>query len=374
MITKSIHLIAFMLFLISNSFSQTVLETNIDNYIQANLQENNIPGLAIAIVVKDSVIISKGYGVRQYNKSEPVDDKSLFQIASLTKPFTATLIGMLKEQGVVAWDDKIIEHLPDFTLSDSCVTSMITISDILSIRAGIQGTDNILSSSRKEYMTLLKNYPTSSGFRTEQSSFNTHYTIAGYLSERIEDQSWESLVRKKILNPLGMISTFTSIETAIKATDNIALPHSQRSGEITPIDLTDVSIFSPAGGLISNVSDLSKFISLFLNYGTFGSQTYLSKSTIQQMFSPNMIVGDSFRALFNPYTKQMTFGYGWFLSYYEDYYVAEMEGSLPGTSSLIALIPDKEIGLVLLTNKHFCFNSLVEIKFHILDLLLEIDN
>jgi len=367
MISIKSVLTIFCLFSALGTFSQSQPEEYINPYVESTMQEDNLPGLVIAIVSKDSIVYSKGYGIRDINTSEPVDKYTLFQVASLTKPFTATLFGMLKDQGIVNLDDPIKKHIPEFELSDSCIADLITIKDLLSIRSGIDGSDNLIAKSREEFITLLRNMPVNSNFRNQQVSFNTHYTLAGAVIERIEKQSWEKVISDKLLSPLGMNNTYTDIHSAQQSEQNIASPHLFRNGQLESTEWTKVGIFSPAGGLVSNAVDLSKFIRLYLNEGSLESKVFIERESARQMFKPNMIVGDSFNNLFNPESDFMMFGYGWFLSEYKGRSVAEMEGSLPGTSSLIALLPEEDIGIIILTNKHFAFNSLVAIKFHVLD-------
>ncbi len=139
--------------------AQNDIKDWIDPVIEKIIKEKSVPGLAIAIVNRDSIIYSNGYGLRRLGDPDLVDQHTLFQVASLTKPFTAALMGMLKDRGTINWDDPVIKHISDFKLQDSCLTSLMTIRDLLAVRTGIINGDNIKAPNRKEFVKLLAEQP-----------------------------------------------------------------------------------------------------------------------------------------------------------------------------------------------------------------------
>ncbi len=171
-----------------------------------------------------------------------------------------------------------------------------------------------------------------------------------------------------------MNETFTDISSAFDASSNISVPHLIRNDNVIPLEWSDVSLVSPAGGIISNVTDISEFIRLMLNEGILNNEEIIDNATISSMFVPQVVVGNSFKNIFNPEADLMSFGLGWFLSEYKGYKVVEMEGSLPGTSSLMALVPEGGIGMVILANMNFAFTSLVPLKFHVLDYFISVNH
>ncbi|MEA1887542.1 MAG: serine hydrolase [Bacteroidota bacterium] len=366
------YLLAIFLLLVSIPvLSQSDIKAYLDPIIEKIIEEKKVPGLAIAIVNKDSIIFCKGYGLQRIGEPDLIDEHTLFQVASLTKPFTASLMGMLKDQGAVNWDDPVLKYIPDFKLKDKRLTELMTIRDLLSIRTGIIDGDNINASNRSEFVHLLAEQAVSPAmFRSQQTSFNTSFTLAGHILETIQGRGWEFIVKDNLLVPLGMNETYTNIKSAWEVTSNTAVPHLIRINEIIPSSWSDVSLVSPAGGIISNVTDMSKFLRMMMNEGRLDNKKIIENTSLNSMFEPQVVVGNSFKNIFNPEADLMSFGLGWFLSEYKGYKVIEMEGSLPGTSSLMAFVPEAEIGMVILTNMNFAFSSLVPLKFQILDYII----
>jgi CubicO group peptidase (beta-lactamase class C family) len=110
---------------------------NLDDDVNRVLKTFDVPGIAIAIVKDGKVVLTKGYGVRKLGDPKPVDGKTLFEVASNSKAFTATALAMLVDEGKIAWDDPVTKHLPGFQMHDSYVTGAMTIRDLLTHRSGL---------------------------------------------------------------------------------------------------------------------------------------------------------------------------------------------------------------------------------------------
>jgi len=353
-----------------NSSTPGALPDDFDEYIRGMMEEHKLPGLAVAVVRDDAVVYSRGFGVRKLGESDPVNEHTLFQAASITKTFTAALMGMLKDQGKIAWDDPVNKYIGDFRLMDDFVTDKLTIRDVLAMRTGIVDGDGLKARDKKELIPLLSSRPLSDAFRIEQTSWNLSYTLAGYLEEIIYGGPWEEIIRDMIFVPLGLTETFTDNDSGLRSTENIATPHLVRNREIVSADWADFGVYAPADCLVTNVSDLSKWLRFLLNRGTIENNSLLESKTLDELWRPQMIVGEFFENIFNPGTNFMTFGLGWFVSDYRGFKVMEMGGSAPGTSTLLALIPSKGIGLAIQTNLNFAFDALVGMKFRIFDSFL----
>jgi CubicO group peptidase (beta-lactamase class C family) len=294
-----------------NSFSvlgQEDFTHNIDSYIKKVIQDNQLPGLAIAIVEGDSIVFAKGYGVRMIGDTDPMNEHTLFQNASITKSFTAILMGMLFDQGKINWDDPVKKHILNFTLKESYITENLTILDVLVMRTGIVEGDTLIASDRKELIQLLANQPISDGFRSSQTSWNLSYTMAGYIEEIIEQKLWVEILEKRLLEPLEMSETYLNIPTAQRSTNNLATPHIVSNNIIKPISWTDFELWAPSDALISNVMDLSKFIQLILYKGKYKDHTLINAQTLNYMIKPQIIAEDFFTDIFNPKTNFMAFG------------------------------------------------------------------
>ena len=357
----------FLVFIFTNVVAQDVLTIEIEALIKKTMNENNLPGLAISIVDHDSLIFAKGYGTRKIGETDPMDRHTLFQAASLTKTFTVTLMGILVDQGKVKWDDPVKEHITDFNLQEDYITDRLTIRDILSVRSGIINGDKIQATSREELISLLVNQPISNSFRLKQTSFNLNYSIAGYIEEIIYNKSWEDIIKNTLFDPLEMNESFTNNSMAINYTKNISIPHLFKQGEIIPTSWDNYELFAPAACIVTNVMDLAKWMKLLLNNGELGDVKIIKDETLKQIQSSQIIVNGLFKNICNPSTNFMTFGLGWFISDYKGNKIIEMEGAVPGTSNIMALIPSIELGLVIHTNSNFAFKSLLPIKFSIFE-------
>ncbi len=364
-------LLLFLLISVSfKGLAQDAVPEDFDERIIKVMQEDRLPGLAIAVVRNDSLVFLKGYGVRELDTSESVDAHTLFQAASLTKTFTAALMGMLVDQGRVAWDDPVKKYIENLKLQDDYVTENLTIRDILSVRSGIRDGDALQAADRKELIGRLQNRSSLNSFRSAQTSFNLMYTIAGYIAETLYEKPWEQIIEETILDPLGMTETFTDNASAFRSTNNIAAAHILEGRETVPRKWGDYALFAPAAGLVTNVTDLAKWIRFLLNKGTWKGSSILSEKVLDQMHTPQMMVGEFFRSVCNPHANFMTFGFGWFISDYKGRKLIEMEGAAAGATNVLVLVPSENIGFVIQTNRDFAFKSLLSVKFYLLDFML----
>lgn len=265
-------LFAFIAFFICNysSNSQKIPSPNLDLVINKTMQENKLPGLAIAIVKDDSLVFTKGYGVRKLGESAPVNEHTLFQVASITKSFTTTLLGILVDRGKIKWTDPVIKYIPGFETSEPFVTQRLTIQDIVSLRSGFLGAEKLNGASRTDLIPQIKNLKISDSFRTIQTSYNLNITLAGLIAEIIEGKSWETLVSNELIVPLKMKETYTDISSALSATKNVSTQYYlDQEKKVVPTEWAETGIYGPADAIISNVFDLSNYMELYLNNGIF---------------------------------------------------------------------------------------------------------
>ena len=179
-------------------------------------KEHNVPGLAIGIVQDGDVVFQKGFGVTKTGETQKVNTSSMFGIASLSKAFTAAAMGMLVDEGKLKWKDKVTDILPDWKLSDENVTSMFTIEDLMCHRSGLKTFDGDLlwygsNYSRDEIITRVRHLPLSYDYRAGFGYQNIMYITAGQVIAKVSGMSWDEFVNSRILEPLGMFKTNTSI-------------------------------------------------------------------------------------------------------------------------------------------------------------------
>jgi len=190
-----------------------------DKEMETNLINWNMPGVGVGIVKNGKLVFAKGYGYRDYGKKTPITANTLFQIASNTKLFTATAIGLLVNEGKLDWDKPIKTFVPSVQFYNNELNNTITVRDMLSHRTGVTRHDLIWYKSdfnRTELFDKLKYLEPVQPLRQGFLYNNLMYAASGHIINLVEGKTWESYVQEKILNPLKMKNTFFSIRTQVK--------------------------------------------------------------------------------------------------------------------------------------------------------------
>jgi CubicO group peptidase (beta-lactamase class C family) len=324
-----------------------------DTYAAQAMALWKVPGVAIAIVRNDSIIHIRGYGVRQLGGTEPVDAQTLFAIGSSSKAFTATSLAMLVDEGKVRWDDKATLHLPGFQLYDSYATRDLTIRDLLSHRSGLSRGDLMWygsSYSRDEILRRVRFLEPSWGFRERFGYQNLMYLAAGQVAARASGMSWDDFVRTRIFQPLGMTSSSTSIRD-LAGRPNVAQPHAEIDDTVRTVPYRNIDNIGPAGSINSNVTDMAQWVRFNLARGKAGGKQLVSDGNMGELWSAHtaMRVEGPNRILF-PDVHLMSYGLGWFLQDYRGRLVVQHGGNIDGMTALVAMMPEENLGMVILSN------------------------
>ncbi|MCB0853149.1 MAG: serine hydrolase, partial [Bacteroidetes bacterium] len=321
----------------------------LDAYIAKAVKDYETPGLAIAIIKDGQIVLNKGYGLRDLGKKDSVTANSIFGIASCSKAFTATAVGMLVDDGKLSWDDHVIDILPDFQLHDPYVTRELRVIDLLCHRAGFNTFDGDLlwygtSYDRDEVVKRIRHLPLKNSLRYKYGYSNVMFITAGEVIEAVSGKSWDAFLKERIFTPLGMENTNTSVKDFTSTTER-AMPHVK--GIVFPDINYDNS--GPAASLNSSVNDLTKWMQFWLNGGKAGDQQLLSESSFRKITSSQTVENVSgFDQQQGIHFK--TYGLGWGLFDYNGLKVIEHDGGLPGYISKVAMIPEANLGVVILTN------------------------
>jgi len=325
----------------------------LDAYIEQARRAWEIPGLAIAIVRDDSVIFARGYGVREHGRDAPVDEHTLFAIASTTKAFTVAALGMLVDEGALNWDDPVRKHLPGFELQDPYVTRNVTIRDLLTHRVGVAREDNVWIASpfdRPEIIRRLRHLDQVNGFRHGYSYNNLMYMVAGEVVAAAADTSWDAFVEERLFRPLGMTRT-TSRFDVVQTRDNVSSSHIRSGGQIIVMDRRNYDALGPAGSIFSSVWDMAQWIRLHLNGGVYEGKRLLKKETIEEMHTPQVVIRmDSVTRRMFPTQNFSAYGLGWRLHDYHGRKVVQHTGSVNYTRTQVGMIPSEGIGVVVIAN------------------------
>ena len=324
-----------------------------DEYVNKALKDWGVPGVAIAIVKDDRVVLAKGYGVRELNKATPVDENTLFAIGSSSKAFTAASIAMLVDEGKLKWDDPAIKHLPGFQLFDPYSTRELTVSDLLSHRSGLARGDLLWYGSsydRSEVLRRVRYLKPSWSLRARYGYQNIMFLAAGQIIPTITGKTWDEFIRDRIFTPLGMKSSSTSIK-AFASSANVATPHAKINDRIQVVAWRNIDNIAPAGSINSNVTDMAQWVRLQLGGGVYQNQRLLSAAAIKEMQMPQTVVRlEGMQASLYPEAHFLTYGLGWLLSDYRGKKVVEHGGAIDGMRAQVAMIPEEKLGLVVLTN------------------------
>jgi CubicO group peptidase (beta-lactamase class C family) len=325
----------------------------IDSYAQTVMTTHGGPGMAIAAVKDDKLVFAKGYGTRELGKNSPVDENTVFAIASNSKAFTTAALSILIDEKKLAWDDKVSKYLPDFQMYDPWVTSELTVRDLVTHRVGLDTFSGDLlwyetTYSGDEILKRVRYLPKVSSFRTRFGYQNLMFIAAGKVVEKVSGKSWCDFVTERVLNPLGMSRTTCSIRTL---PDNSAFPHNESGGKLRVLHRGNVDGAYAAAALNSSVTDLSRWIRTQLGKGKFEGKQIFSEAQGWQMHQPYLSQQISEAAWKGNPTRHFTgVAMGWFVYDYHGRKIVNHSGGLDGMLSYTVLIPEENAGFVVLTN------------------------
>ncbi|MDE3165250.1 MAG: serine hydrolase [Acidobacteriota bacterium] len=335
----------------------------VDRIVERARQAFDVPGIAVAIVKDGQVVHLKGYGVRRLGDPAPVTEHTLFRIASNTKAFTSAALAILVDQKRLAWDDPVTQYLPAFQMYDPYVTREMTVRDLLTHRSGLGlGAGDLMffppgDLPSEEIVRRLRYIRPATSFRSTYAYDNLLYLVAGSIIPAVNNgQSWGDFLKARIFTPLGMTGTVTDTGS-FKQSKDAAAPHNNLSGKLEPLPQEDVDNNAPAGAMVSNVADLSKWLLVQLNGGVIeGNHRLFSAAQAREMWTPVTIIpvaepgkeADPAFAATRP--DFSAYALGWGVRGYRGKKLVGHTGMLSGFVSRTALLPDLKLGIVVLTN------------------------
>src|SRR6266508_930703 len=324
----------------------------LEQLAQKQIQENALPGLAIAVVFQDKTVYAKGFGVRDTSTNVPVDADTVFQLASLSKPIGSTVVAELVGEGKITWDSKLSVLDPTFAMFDPWVTREIMIRDMYAHRSGLpEHAGDLLEDlgfTRPEILHRLRYQHPESSFRSHYAYTNFGMTEGGMAAAKAYGLAWEDAPEQKLYRPLGMTSTSSRYADFVART-NKALGHVLVDGKWVQKFKRDPDAQSPAGGVSSSANDVAKWIRLQLANGKFEGKQIVDEKALAETHHPQMLTG------FNPFTGLPSFyGLGWNVSY-DDQGRLRLNHSgafALGAATYVNLVPAEQLGIVVLTNAY----------------------
>lgn len=326
-----------------------------DSVIEAARLEWQVPGLSVAIVHKDKVLLTKGYGVKESGLESKVDEDTLFAIASNSKAFTAAAIAILVDEKKLSWTDRVQDYLPWFQLYDSDVSHDMLICDLLCHRSGLGTFSGDLlwygtPYSPKEVLERCKYLPAEGPFRHHYGYSNVMFLAAGLVIEKVSGQSWGAFIQSRILKRINMDRSVTSVRDLISQ-GNFATPHKTHLDRSEPIAWVNWDTMAAAGGIVSSARDMAQWMRFQIRQGNWDGGQLISVDAMHEMTQPyTPIRVPSTVSQRIPQTLYRSYGLGWSLSDYNGRKVVGHGGGYDGMYSHQMLMPGEGFGIIVLSN------------------------
>jgi CubicO group peptidase (beta-lactamase class C family) len=307
------------------------------------------PGLAIAVVRGDQIIFLQGFGYRDVKAKLPVTPQTQFYIASTTKSFTATAAKLLADEGKIDLDAPLKKYFPDLALKAPLSTEQISVRDLLTHRSGINNEAiNFRTAYTGQYdanvvLDLLSNYSKPIGPEFRYS--NIGYIVASYVMEKATGETWQQVVERKVLKPLGLKNT-NSLASKAKASGDFALPYLAENGRFTELPYKEDNTMHAAGGMASSAEDLAKWVIVNMNGGKLEGKQIIPATSLEEILSPQINQKRKFYKF-----ERYAYSLGWNIGTYNNDKFIHCFGEFPGFRPHVSFMPEHNIGVVVLANE-----------------------
>lgn len=337
-----------------------------DARVEGLRQQLGVPGMAVTIVEDGATTLAKGYGVRRMGGNEPVTADTLFMTGSTGKAMTSAALATLVDAGKIAWDDRVIDHLPGFQMYDPYVTREITIRDLLVHRSGLGlGAGDLLfvprsNIPRAEAVKRLRHIKPATSFRSGYAYDNILYMVAGQLIEEVSGKPWERYMVEDVFRPAGMTRATTDATRFTVA--NRAQPHARINGALRGLGAQTVlnerdelaQSAAPAGGMAISSNDMAKWLKIQLSRGALpdGKGRLFSEAASREMWTPVVLMPNRPQPAPFEATSSMfsTYALGWDVSDYRGAKIISHGGAVFGFQTVVVLIPEKNVGFAIEIN------------------------
>ena len=350
-------LLALLMMVSLKVFSQSdsipsFIKDSLDSYVNRALTDWEIPGIAVCIVKNGKIVTMKGYGVRDSDTKEKVDENTLFMIGSNTKAFTATALAMLDADKKLSLDDNVTKWIPEFKLDNKAAGEQAIIRDLLCHRIGFrtfQGDFTYWTSdlTRKEVIEKMSHIKATYPFRTTWGYTNAAFLTAGEIIPKASGMQWEDFIKSRIFDPLEMKNTLALSKDFPNAANKCS-PYTKAEGKLVKIPFCLIDNLASAGSISSSVNDMSHWVMMQLDNGKYKDQLVVPVSAIVQTRLPHSILGNG-GVLFNEGHFAL-YGLGWFLQEYCGRKIVEHTGGVNGFVTSVTLIPEEKLGIIVFTN------------------------
>ncbi|WP_276348672.1 serine hydrolase [Daejeonella sp. JGW-45] len=363
-------LLLFPLCVTAQSTDYTAKYGALDAYANGLLQQWNIPGMGIAIVYKDKLIYSKGYGLRDIEKKLPATETTIFPIASNTKLFTATLAAQLAVEGTVSLDKPIRNYIPEINFYNEELTSRVTLRDMLSHRTGLPGYDGIWVNSpfkRTEALAKIAHMKPSLGYREGYIYNNMMFTTSGLVIERVTGKSWEDNVRERIFKPLGMNASGFAGEGKRPAEHSQSYFDNEQGDLVTRTFSSQSETLGPAGTIYSNMKDMGNWMIALVNSGRFNGRQVIPARAIAETMIPQNLSDK--RGRYNELSNSI-YALGRIVQMYKGTKMVSHTGSIDGFYSNLTYLPQDSLAIFMVHNSTAAGSLRSVMNLPVIDILL----
>jgi CubicO group peptidase (beta-lactamase class C family) len=351
------------LFLIGISFSFQAFSqkkdtrlANLDELLEKVRTEWGAPGFAVAVVERDKIVYSSGFGYKDQDQKTPVTPNTLFAIGSSSKAFTSAVLGVLREDKKIDFDDRPAKYIPELRFAESYMNEQIIIKDLMAHRTGLPRHDlswyMFPSDSDEELIKRIGFQEPFTGLRQQWYYNNWMFFLQGQIGKRITGKTWEENVQSMFFDKLGMSrSTFKALELPNDIDFSYGY-QTDNEGLNTKMDYYNIAAMSPAGAINSSVTEMSNWLITWINGGKFGEEQVIPAAYVTEAMSAQMVVSAGVPAKEHPDAHFANYGYGWFLSSYRGHYRVEHGGNIDGFSASASFFPTDSLGIVVLANQN----------------------
>jgi len=345
--------IAIILFFESFCQGYSFPKEKLDSFILRTMEDWHTMGVSVAIVKKDSLILAKGYGYRDYSNKLFVTENTIFPIASCSKTFASGLMGMASDEKKIEVNKPVHQYLPQFRLYSDELTKHATIEDLLSHSTGVPGHDWAWTFNtnfpEQVYLERLRHLQPSAPLHTKFQYNSFMFFVLSVLGEKLYNKGWNDLVHEKFFQPLEMNNSYGS-SMALPDRNDFTLTYEYKDSFL--LDPTrQMDDLLAGGSLLSTATDLAHWLQMWINGGSYKNKQILSSQYTRKAITPCIVVEDE---LSNENADEpfMNMGLSWFLSSYRGHYKAHHTGNVAGYSSSITFFPFDSVGIVVLTNQN----------------------
>ena len=334
----------------------TPTEQSIEASIERTMTEFGVPGMAVSVVLGGEVIYSRGHGIRETGLGMAVDERTLFQIGSVSKAFTTATLAILVDEGKLHWDDPVIDYLPEFRMYDAWVTREFTIRDLLTHRSGLPlGAGDLLlipegNTTRDEIVRAMRYLKPSTSFRSQYAYDNLLYIIAGEVVASVAGVPFEDFLEQRLLFPLGMTDCRATLDRAAENT-NKATPHLRVDGELQTTLSLESPIVSAAGGVNCSAESMAKWAAFVLAKGAKpDGDRLISEAQFRELLQPVTLLPGSGYVAGHTGAYLSAYALGWGVSTFYGEPLLSHGGGLWGMTTFLAILPEQELAVFVSNN------------------------